>query len=251
MMENQLKEMAVLVSDYEEKKSRLEDDLKASIDKIYVLREIITDLESQVETKTVNERVLQSKLDELDQVVVGQTRTNELLQHEVESLKLEVDGQGYGEKIADLEEKLRRSINSAEQSMALEQMTEQLREIESSLDRKTKTLESLHSDICSASCSSPSEDVSVKGGTPPKSTSPRGSPPSIPIDEVTRILEKMAKHTRAEEAAMKRIKDLEMQVGGVRQSYAVSLTMFLYLFLVNIFEKENLYNQLFSACKYP
>lgn len=69
----------------------------------------------------------------------------------------------YRDKIANLEEQLQHARPSAEQSILIEQISSQLKEIETSLDRKTKNFESLHSAIYSASCSSPSEDVSVKG----------------------------------------------------------------------------------------
>lgn len=80
----------------------------------------------------------------------------------MESLKNEMVA-NYRDKIANLEEQLQNARPSAEQSMLIEQISSQLKEIETSLDRKTKNLESLHSEIYSASCSSPSEDVSVKG----------------------------------------------------------------------------------------
>lgn len=80
----------------------------------------------------------------------------------MESIKNEMVA-NYRDKIANLEEQLQNARPSAEQSMQIEQISSQLKEIETSLDRKTKNLESLHSAIYSASCSSPSEDVSVKG----------------------------------------------------------------------------------------
>lgn len=80
----------------------------------------------------------------------------------MESLKNEMVV-NYRDKIANLEEQLQNARPSAEQSMLIEQISSQLKEIETSLDRKTRNLESLHSAIYSASCSSPSEDVSVKG----------------------------------------------------------------------------------------
>lgn len=44
------------------KRDKFEVELKASIDKIFVLREIISDLETQVETKALNEHVLVEKV---------------------------------------------------------------------------------------------------------------------------------------------------------------------------------------------
>lgn len=49
----------------------------------------------------------------------------------------------------------------------------------------------------------------------------------LPVDDVQRIMEKLIKHNRAEEAAIKRIRDLEMQICNVRRSYDVS-TIFYY-----------------------
>lgn len=98
----------------------------------------------------------------LETLANAQSHTNESLQDEMESLKHEMVT-NYRDKIANLEEQLQNARPSAEQSMLIEQISGQLKEIEVSLDRKTKNLESLHSEIYSASCSSPSEDVSVKG----------------------------------------------------------------------------------------
>lgn len=216
-MELQVKEMTTILSDNDEKKLKLETELKASIDKIFDLREIISELETQIESNKLNEHVFCEKVKELESYIAQQSKTNDTLHHELESIKSDVDIKGYTERVANLEEQLRLRTSS-EQSLVLEQMTGQLRDIGVVLERKTKNLETIHADICSASCSSPSEDVSVKGVSPGES--PRG-PPSLPIDQVNIILEKLSKHSRAEEAAIKRIRDLEMQVNGVRISYTV------------------------------
>lgn len=61
-MEQQIKELTGTIASYDEKKQKLEVDQKAYIDKIFVLREVIADLETQVETKALNEHVLSEKL---------------------------------------------------------------------------------------------------------------------------------------------------------------------------------------------
>lgn len=124
-----------------------------------------------------------------------------------------------------LEEQMRNLKANQEQNVTLEQLAKQLRDIEAALERKTRTLESLHAGIASESCSSPSEDVSIRGQIPAacEDVSPRSTSSLLPVDEVQRILEKLAKHSRAEEAAIKRIHDLEMQISGVRANFAVSL----------------------------
>lgn len=116
-----------------------------------------------------------------------------------------------------------------------------MHDIENTLDHKTKMLESLHNSISSNSCSlsAATEDVSVHGTkvqmpslptavtlvTPPQGSPLHPSPRqhSLSMEGVQRIMDKLSKHTRVEEAAIKRIKDLEMQIATMRSSCVVSL----------------------------
>ncbi|XP_067648433.1 227 kDa spindle- and centromere-associated protein isoform X9 [Eurosta solidaginis] len=234
-LEAQIRELTQKLADSNAKREKFEIELKASIDKIFVLREIITELETQVETKALNEQVLAEKNRQLEDYINSQTRSNETLQNEVQSLKLEI-GVGYQERIRLLEEKLQNMRPSAEQSMVLDQVVEQLRDIENLLDQKTKNLESIHHSI-SSNANSATEDVSVNGTRPqptpmhestnnPTTALPTlGSPlhpsprqHSLTMEGVQRIADKVAKHTRVEEAAIKRIRDLEMQVTQMRDA---------------------------------
>uniref|UniRef100_A0A0K8U078 Pericentrin n=1 Tax=Bactrocera latifrons TaxID=174628 RepID=A0A0K8U078_BACLA len=235
-LEAQIRELTQRLNESIAKRDKFEVELKASIDKIFVLREIITELETQVETKALNEHVLSEKNKQLEEYINTQTRSNETLQHEVQSLKVEI-GAGYQERIRFLEEKMQNMRPSAEQSMVLDQVVEQLRDIENTLDQKTKTLESVHHSI-SSNTNSVTEDVSVSGAGPanpapltggadngvtithtpgsPLHPSPRQH--SLTMEGVQRIADKVAKHTRVEEAAIKRIRDLEMQVTQMRDA---------------------------------
>ncbi|XP_050334852.1 centromere-associated protein E isoform X12 [Bactrocera neohumeralis] len=235
-LEAQIRELTQRLNESIAKRDKFEIELKASIDKIFVLREIITELETQVETKALNEHVLSEKNKQLEEYINTQTRSNETLQHEVQSLKVEI-GAGYQERIRFLEEKMQNMRPSAEQSMVLDQVVEQLRDIENTLDQKTKTLESVHHSI-SSNTNSVTEDVSVSGVGPanlapltggadngatitqtpgsPLHPSPRQH--SLTMEGVQRIADKVAKHTRVEEAAVKRIRDLEMQVTQMRDA---------------------------------
>lgn len=176
---------------------------------------------------------------ELEHYINAQNRQNESLHQEMESMKTDLAVRGYDDKIAKLEEELRQSRPSVEQSLVLEALTVQLRDIEETLERKTKNLETLHSNsAASLVCSSPSEDISMNQDSPlhrrkKSNESGTGSsggggevnqppPVALPVDEVQRIFDKLHRHTRVEEVAIKRINDLEMQIGGVRTSYAVS-----------------------------
>lgn len=218
--------MTLLDSENDLKRQKLEDELKATVDKIFVLREIITGLEKQSEESMERETALQSRIDELEELVKVHTQATENL-HE-ESLQMEMDGKGFQTRIIELEDKLQSLKPSAEQSMLFDQLSEQLKEMETLLETKTKALESLHADICSQSCSSPSEDVSVKhlgagdNNTPVEDVSPRSNPSTYTVDRMQRVLDKLQKHTQVEQAAIKRMKDLEMQMGTLRASNLVS-----------------------------
>ncbi|XP_055600528.1 pericentrin isoform X2 [Uranotaenia lowii] len=225
--EQQYKELSVQISDRDDRIRKLESDLKDSIDKGFTLREIITELETHVEGKSINEHVQEAKIKELEIYIDAQDRQKESLHQEMESLKAD---RGYEEKIAKLEEELRLSRPSLEQSMVLEALTVQLRDIEETLERKTKNLETLHSNsAASLVCSSPSEDISMNQESPlhRKKSSEASSlvgekqnPPPLPVDEVQRIFDKLHRHSRIEEVAIKRINDLEMQIAGVRAEYS-------------------------------
>ncbi|XP_055905923.1 A-kinase anchor protein 9 isoform X3 [Eupeodes corollae] len=228
-LEQQIKDLTHKLTECSTKKDKFEVELKASIDKIFVLREIISELETQVETKALNEHCLGEKIQELETYIGSQNRSNDTLQKEVQSLQKEID-QGYQEKIRQLEEKLQNTRPSLEQGVFMDQIVEQLRDIESTLDQKTKNLESLHHSSSSVSCNSnPIEDVSVQGKplamasalvSPPQGSPVHPSPraQSLPIEGLQRVLEKLSKHTRMEEAAVKRIRDLEMQVSNIRSN---------------------------------
>ncbi|XP_059608935.1 pericentrin isoform X2 [Phlebotomus argentipes] len=216
-LESQLRELAGSLSECEEKKLKVESDYKLAMEKVLEHRETIADLEMQLEAKGVHERVTDETVKQLKILVATQTSAAESLKLEMESLRDEVDGK------QELEEQMRDLKASQEQNVTLEHLANQLRDIEATLERKTRTLEGLHACIASESCSSPSEDVSIRGqatAVVSEDVSPRSTASLLPVDEVQRILEKLAKHSRAEEAAIKRIHDLEMQINGVRANFA-------------------------------
>ncbi|XP_053660325.1 pericentrin-like [Anopheles marshallii] len=235
-MEQQVKELTTQIADRDDRLRKMETDLKDSIDKGFTLREIISELETQIESKTINEHVLETKAKELEKYIDVQSQQNESLHQEMESVKTDLAGRGYDEKIAKLEEELRHRQPSTEQSIVLEALTVQLRDIEETLERKTKNLETLHSTSgASLGCSSPSEDVSVNQDSPlhrqrkgtsagdgeagsPSDDKPKVTP--LPVDEVQRIFDKLHRHSRVEDVAIKRINDLEMQISNIRSGYA-------------------------------
>lgn len=228
-MEQQIKDLNAQVQISAEQKLKYEEDIKSSIDKVFDLREIIADLEAQVQSKTLSESVLAVKCKELEKYIEHQTQANESLKEELEG-RSDIDEIGYAERIQYLEDQLKLVRPSAEQKLLIDQMTSQLKTIEMLLDRKTKTLEAFHAlaSTCSTTCSSPCEDVSRGTDLDGSDQSPlrvlkmstEGS--FLPFEEVQRILEKLSKHNRIEEATVKKVTDLEMQVNGMRGNYNVS-----------------------------
>ncbi|XP_061388660.1 A-kinase anchor protein 9, partial [Musca vetustissima] len=229
-LENQIRDLSQQLQDSNAKRDKFEVELKASIDKIFVLREIISDLETQVETKALNEHVMGEKVKQLEDYINSQSRSNDALQMEVQSLKGEIE-HGYQMRINQLEEKLQNIRPTAEQSLIMDQVVEQLRDIENTLEQKTKVLESLHqsnaSSVTSLNCP---EDISARGVGPTSlptniETPNQGSPihpsprqHSWTMEGVQRVVDKLSKHSRVEEAAVKRIRDLEMQVNQMRNN---------------------------------
>ncbi|XP_058985217.1 pericentrin isoform X3 [Musca domestica] len=227
-LESQIRDLTQQLQDSNAKRDKFEVELKASIDKIFVLREIISDLETQVETKALNEHVMGEKVKQLEDYINSQSRSNDALQMEVQSLKGEIE-HGYQMRINQLEEKLQNIRPTAEQSLIMDQVVEQLRDIENTLEQKTKVLESLHqsnaSSVTSLNCP---EDISARGVGPTSlptnmETPNQGSPihpsprqHSWTMEGVQRVVDKLSKHSRVEEAAVKRIRDLEMQVNQMR-----------------------------------
>lgn len=160
--------------------------------------------------------------------------------------------EGYEKRLTDLEEQLRNYRPSKEQCAEIDQICDQLHDIEATLEQKIKTLEALHHNSASpvSSRSVAAEDVSVEQAKVSEDNlrhgssehpSPRLSPPLHlePLIKqaivVQRVFEKMGKHTRAEEAAIKRIKDLEMQVDQIRNISLVSVFLFVMIFKLRKF----------------
>ncbi|KAG5898706.1 hypothetical protein JTB14_030655 [Gonioctena quinquepunctata] len=193
-LEHQLQEMTNLLAGQTLACKALETERNEAVEKIKVLRDIIRELEFQTETKSKE--------------IAEHVRAIEKLQYVAELYR----------HIEHLENELQRTRVQSElagSEGALKQIRSQLYEIEIQLDKKTKELESLHS-TTSTNCSSPSEDISARDLVLPRSPK-KMDDSEVPLQQLARLKEKLLRHSRAEDAAIKRIKDLEMQVFGVRQ----------------------------------
>lgn len=157
-MKQQIQEMESSIESQKSHSTRIQNDLKESISKIYDLREIIVELEKQVKEKDNQMKALQNDMS-------YHKTANESLQTEMKSLLSQSEiAPTYEEKIQHLEEQLESLQPNSEQNAAIERIAGYLREIEDNLDRKTNLLESIHVTTGTVTtCSSPSEDVSVRG----------------------------------------------------------------------------------------
>lgn len=223
VLRQQIQELETALNASKKANSSLQTDLKESISKIYDLREIIVELEKQIKEK---DNIVKSLENDID----CQKTTNESLQTEVKSLLSQSEiAPTYEEKIHQLEEQLESLQPNADQSAAIERIASHLRDIEDSLDRKINVLESVHVGTGTVTtCSSPSEDVSVRGSgnnldaaISPRNFKYLAKDPSFPVDQIMRIIEKMQKHSKVEEAAIKLVRDLEMQIKALHTSYMV------------------------------
>lgn len=63
------------------------------------------------------------------------------------------------------------------------------------------------------------------------SATPEGcqSPVALPVDEISRLQEQMQRHARAEELAVKRIRDQDMQLMHLRTQYEVFMYIYIYI----------------------
>lgn len=161
-LEQQIKEMTNTIASHEALISKREAEIKDLLDQGLDLRLVISKLELDNNAKDSNEINLTKKLNALEMFMHDQTTANESLQHEVDSLKTEITP-AYEEKIMKLEEQIKCLQISNDQTVVLERITNQLRDIEDNIDRKTKKLEDVQvPGETMTTCSSPSEDVSVK-----------------------------------------------------------------------------------------
>ncbi|XP_015171132.1 PREDICTED: golgin subfamily A member 4-like isoform X2 [Polistes dominula] len=224
-LESQIRGMSSLMSDTEAKMSETESELKAAVDKIWVLRDIVHDLEQQLQAKIEKEESLQLQITQLEAIITAQTKNQQDLVQELDSIKMGETSRQMNEHITHLQEELRKHKLSSEHfdanSSTLKQMKIELRDLQCQLDKRIKNLESLHisDSTLSISQSQPSEDVSIREQIDATRCLTPDDPtalPLLPLDEILTLKEKILKHARVEEAAFKKIKDLEMELSALK-----------------------------------
>ncbi|KRT83145.1 hypothetical protein AMK59_3492, partial [Oryctes borbonicus] len=136
-----MREMTKLIELGEQKREEVENERKEAVDKIWVLRDIIRDLEYRVEVKAEVEAELKKLVAELEDVIEQQTRAIDESNRQLEECKGDVDVRTLKERIVYLEneaQKLRLNSELAGGEGALKELQSQLNLFESSIDKKTK-----------------------------------------------------------------------------------------------------------------
>lgn len=98
-----MREMSSMMSDTEAKKSETESELKAAVDKIWVLRDIVHDLEQQLQGKIEREESLQLQITQLEAIITAQTKNQQDLVQELDSIKMGETSRQINEHITHLQ----------------------------------------------------------------------------------------------------------------------------------------------------
>lgn len=101
-----------LNKELEKKKLEADNELKAAIEKIWDLREVVSDLEQQLQVKNEKYDALQIQVSELEESILFQTQKQKDLVQELENLKTGVENNQLTEQIESLQVN---SINSCTQ----------------------------------------------------------------------------------------------------------------------------------------
>ncbi|XP_059477790.1 golgin subfamily B member 1-like isoform X2 [Neocloeon triangulifer] len=180
---------------------------KAANDKVQVLRDVVKNLESQLEDKQKSEKELKSRLGRLqaafDQESLIHNEQLDALKNDHSSVDLLDQICLLEEQLSSYKQQLEEKAN--QEAPALYEMNLQLKTLEMTLDKRTKELERAHK-----AASSPRE--SGEGVTSPESVE------RSPLASIRRLQDKLQNHTRAEDAAFSHIRRLENELKTVQRS---------------------------------
>ncbi|XP_063895101.1 centromere-associated protein E [Helicoverpa armigera] len=206
-LEAQTREMNQIITELETRKASTDDQLKASDEKVVLLRDIIGNLESQLEQKTTHETEILEQLEQMKNTIDERDSKMRTLLGELESLKSERMEQSDVVCVKCSQEDVKISE-------LMERVKEQCQYLEDRIHRRTRALERVH-EQCSTSCSEPSEDVSLRDQRhrhlEVKSPDTEATPRTEHMSELLGVWECLETHARAEDAVLKRVADLEMQ----------------------------------------
>ncbi|VEN34273.1 unnamed protein product [Callosobruchus maculatus] len=214
-LEAQYQELTSALTEQVQKYKELEVERNEAVEKIKILREIIRELENQTEIKTNEVQDLVQTVKRLENLLdQNENSSEEKKDTSCETNDVEKELRRHIEYLENELQQLRIYAELAGSEGALQKIRTELHELDVQLDRKTKDLEVLHS-TDNLTCSSPSEDISARDI--PRSKSPiKMDDCEVPLQQLARLKEKLIRHSRAEDAAIKRIRDLEMQVYSLK-----------------------------------
>lgn len=120
-LETQTREMNQIITELETKKASADDELKATEEKITILRDIIANLEAQLEQKTTHETEILEQLEQMRQTIDDRDSKMRSLLGELEAMKSERTGQSdvvclkcgqEEDKVTELMEKIKEQVSS-------------------------------------------------------------------------------------------------------------------------------------------
>lgn len=201
ILEDKLDEAQKLIQVLTEEKQSSEDNLNEAKTKIWELREIVSSLEKELASVRESEAGLARKISEYQELFEKEYQSHQQLVLEFETLKMSSKNQGL-------------EVESAADLASLHQIKSQILWLERSLQRRTKELETLY--VFDANLSSPSEDISARDEMVNTPDSGRVDSPGLPLEQITSLYEQFVRHSRAEDATVKCLKDTVLQLTAVR-----------------------------------
>lgn len=102
-LESQMREMSSNISAVEAKKVETESELQDAVRKIWILREIIADLERQLQQKKEDEESLLVQISQLKMVIAAQTENQQDLVKQLDAIKMGAESRELNEHINHLQ----------------------------------------------------------------------------------------------------------------------------------------------------
>lgn len=122
-----MRQMTLTISEEAKKKCDLESELKASVDKIYLLSDIIRELENQLETKSLNEKHNERQIIDLHNINEELHKKYESLTKELLTAQNQPDVHLLNEKICNLEDQLHNHRQTTENTAAVLEVKKEVR----------------------------------------------------------------------------------------------------------------------------
>ncbi|CAG9564428.1 unnamed protein product [Danaus chrysippus] len=197
-LETQAREMNQIIADLEQRKGAADEELKAAEEKVTLLRDIIHNLETQLEDKTNRERDVLRELGDMRTAIDDRDRAMRELLAEMER------GRGAAEEGGGEEEETGRPAEEGGGGELRDTLRDDAKLLEEQIHSTVVRLEGAY-ERASGSLSERTEDVSVGGARG------GGGARGPALEELSGVWGQLRALERAGDAALKRIDDLHMQ----------------------------------------